>query len=170
MVNEAIEQAIRAEKLGKTLSEIVGEYEIIKMARESGFSIILEELLFPIIEKVYARDKGALTKAWYESGQWYGKFFSVKFPDIGPLGVFDKVIRTLLWGVSDFAILRSGSGFMLRCISPRLKASYTELLTAFLEGVAHSLGYSVAKKDVLKGVIFLNFKPGERKSTYRRTP
>lgn len=157
VVNEALEQVLRAEGMGKRLPEILDEYSIVKMAKEAGSLLITEDLLHPILDEAFERRRDDLMKSWRETGQWFGRFFSVQFPDRDRIEVLDKVARTLIWGASDVTVSRRGGSFALRCIGPRLGSAYTFLLASFVEGLVEAFGYSVVERDVSRGVIFLTF-------------
>ncbi len=157
VVNEALQQVIRVEAMKRTLNEVVDEYMVVKTAKETGSIIVAEELLHPIVEKAYAREREPILKAWYEQGLWYGKIFPTQFPNQDPLRVLEKVMQTLIWGTSDLAVSRERDGPVLRCIGPRFSQAYTVLLATFLEGMIHAQGYQTMNKDVSRGVILITF-------------
>lgn len=157
VVNEALQQVVRADEVKQSIAEIMDAYTVLKTARETGSLVVAEDLWYPLLERAFAIEREALLKAWYEHGQWYGKVFPAKFRAEDPVIVLEKVLQALLWGTSDVALLATGEGLTLRCIGPRFTGAYTMLLASFLDGMAESLGYVVDRKDVSRGVILMTF-------------
>jgi len=157
IVNEALQQVIRAGEVKQSISEVMDAYMVLKTARETGSLVISEDLWYPMLERAFSTEKEALLKAWHEQGRWYGKVFPAKFPGEDPVKVAEKVLQALLWGTSEVALLASQESMTVRCIGPRFTEAYTMLLASFLEGVAESLGYAVERRDVSRGVILITF-------------
>jgi len=158
MINDTLELVIRADDMGLSLEEVVDQYGIVKAAKDAGFVPMAESLLYDIIEKVFHTDKNWIIKKWYESGQWYGKYYSVRLPQ-DPLKAFKKDILSFTWNASELSITESEDegGMVVQCVSPRFPLSYTNLFSAFLEGALNSFGYECVKKRVSKGIIRLSF-------------
>jgi len=159
MVNDALEWIIKAEDMGLSPEEVVGLSEIVKTAKDAGFIPVVESLWYDVVGKIFRVDRSWAMKKWYECGQWYGKYYSVKFPQ-DPLSAFKRDICSLVWNVSEFNILEKedGNEVLVRCVSPKSPLSYLTLFSAFLEGIFDLLGYKCTKKDVSKGIIRLVFK------------
>lgn len=159
VVNDALDQFLRAEGMGQSLAEIIDEYSILKKAKEIGSIIVMAEgLWYSMLESVFEGNKESLIKAWYNTGLWYGKYLSAEFLGQEPLKAIEKVLKVLLWGTSDLAIVRSGEQVMVRCIGQRFPLSYTMLLASFLEGVGNAIGYETVRKDISRGVILIAFR------------
>jgi len=159
LVNELLEQAVRVDAMGLTLKEIVDQHGVLEAARKAGFTITIESLLYDVVERAFKSGR-RVAKKWYETGQWYGKYYSARQPE-DPLDAFKKAVAALTWNVSEFDIADEGGGKVtVRCVSPRFPLSYTELLSTFLEGTLDGLGYECIAKDVFMGVIKLTFKRG----------
>jgi len=151
-INETLQEAIRANSLGFSLKEIIDERWIIEVAKDSGFTPIPERLWFDLIERAHQRlGKRWMEKLWYETGQWYGRYY-------GDLNKFKDVIKNLMWDISEFEVSSTDGNLIVRCISSKFSHSYSELFSSFLEGVLNALGYDFVGGDVLKGVINLKFK------------
>jgi len=166
MINDTLDLVIRADDMGLSLEEVVNQYGIVKAAKDAGFVPVVESLFYDIIEKLFERSKSWVTKKWYESGQWYGKYYSVKLPQ-DPVKAFKEDICSFTWNVSEFSIAESEEDrgeLVVRCVSPRFPFSYTILFSVFLEGALNMFGYECVKKGVSKGIIRLWFKKveGER--------
>lgn len=160
LVNETLEQLLRAEEIGVPLSEIVDWYFLVKVAREGGFTLTSESLLFYVLEKVFKEENDSLADMFYETGEWLGKYCLVRFTGEDPIRVFEKIVRGLFYEISEFGISKNSDEILVQCIGSRLTGSYTTLLSVFLEGVMHAFDYSVVNKDVSRGIIALTFKPG----------
>ena len=161
VVNEALEQFVKAEGMGRSLAEVIDEYSVLKKAREIGSVIIMAEgLWYQMLESVFEGSKDSLIKAWYNTGLWYGKYFAAEFLGQEPFKAVEKVLKVLLWGASDLAVIRSEDQVMVRCIGQKFPLSYTMLLASFLEGIGNALGYKTVGKDVSQGVILIAFKQG----------
>jgi len=159
MINDVLELVIRAESMGLSLEETVSQYGIVKAAKDAGFVPAVESLWYDVIEKVFQVDRSWVTKKWYETGQWYGKYYSSKLPQ-DPLAAFKRDLSSLTWNVSEFSIVedRDGGEVLVRCVSPRFPLSYTTLFSVFLEGALNTFGYECEKRGVSKGIIRMVFR------------
>ena len=156
-VNDLLEQAIRAESTGLTLREVLEETWIIKDAREAGFTIFPERLIYGLSDKAYKNSKKELQSLWYETGQWYGKYFA-------DTEKFEKVMKRLLWGASEFKIGEEEDVLTVTCLSSKFSEAHTELFSKFLEGAFNALGYEPeAGGEVLKGIINLRLRSAKVK-------
>jgi len=158
LVNEALEQLLRAEEMDSSLPEIVEDHFILKIAKESGFTLINESLLNYLLERVSEEENEPLTDMFYKMGEWLGKYCQVRFTGDDPLRVIEKILGRLFWDVSEFDIAKDGERIIVQCIGSRISGSYTSLLSMFLEGLMHSFEYSTVKRDVSKGIISLGFR------------
>jgi len=158
MVNAALKQLIRAEKMEVSLQEIVDQYFLVKIAKESGFTLTNENLLFHILEKVFKEDDESLVKMFYKTGEWLGKYCRVRFSGEDSLRVIEKIVRSLIWEISEFDITKNSDEVLVQCIGSRIPSGYTTLLSTFLEGLMHTFEYSTVKRDVSKGIISLTFR------------
>lgn len=160
-VNEILEQAIEADEMNRSLKQIVELYKLIEIERKSGAVITTRDIMSYLIKKLYPLEKDALLEKWHSSGQWYGKYLLVRFQDGEPLEVLEKLLHALAWDKSEVRVLRKEKSICLSCVAPERSPEYTELFSRFLEGVMHSLGYKMMKKDLLKGLILLDFTKQE---------
>jgi hypothetical protein len=150
-VNDVLEQAIRAEDLGLTLSDVLEDRWMIKAARDAGFAVVPEKIVYDTTESAYKRvGKEKMTGLWYETGQWYGRYYE-------DLRKFETAVNRYFWDISEFKISQEGKDVVLTCLSSKFSAKYTELFSKFLEGALNALGYSLDQGDVSKGIINLKF-------------
>jgi len=156
--NDVITQAIRADKMGLTLKEVLDERGIVEEAKRTGFILVFKRLWYEVLDKIY-EDAGKewLIEAWNEAGRWYGKLCHSRLPE-KPLTALKDGIETLMWDIEDFEISDEDGLTLLRCISAGFSKAYTMLLVVFFKGVFDALGYDVVKEEVSKGIITLTFK------------
>jgi len=157
-VNEIMEQAIEAEDLGQSLKEIVEIYRLMEIEKKTGAVLTTREILNFLVQKLYPSEEEALMEKWYISGEWYGKYVLTRFQDGEPLEMLDKLLQVYLWEASEIRILRGKDSIGLRCVAPNHTTEETSLLSSFLEGAMHSMGYTLRKRDLLKGLILLDFE------------
>ncbi len=150
-VNDVLEQAIRAESLGLTLKEILDDRWIIKSARDAGFTVIPEKTVFELIEDAYkSLGKEKMANLWYETGQWYGKYYE-------DIAKFEGSVKRFFWDISEFKVSKEDENVVLTCLSSKFSEAYTELFSKFLEGAMNALGYNLDESEVSKGIISLKF-------------
>ena len=150
-VNDVLEQAVRAESLGLTLKEILDDRWIIKSARDAGFTVIPEKTVFELIEDAYkSLGKQKMTGLWYETGQWYGKYYE-------DIAKFEASVKRFFWDISEFKVSKEDEHIVLTCLSSKFSEAYTELFSKFLEGAMNALGYNLDESEVSKGIILLKF-------------
>ena len=150
-VNDVLDQAIRAESLGLTLKEVLDDRWLIQTARDAGFTVVPEKIVYDLIENAYGKlGKRKMTSIWYETGQWYGKYYE----DIDRL---EASVRRFFWDVSEFKISKEDEHIDLTCLSSKFSEAQTELFSKFLEGALEVLGYDLGESDVSKGIISLRF-------------
>ncbi|MHA1631789.1 MAG: hypothetical protein ACTSXC_03125 [Candidatus Freyarchaeota archaeon] len=158
LVNEVLEQAVKAHDMGLTLKRIVDERGVVEAVKDAGFILTVKTLWLDMVERAFnAGNKRSMLEKWRETGRWYGKYFMVKKPE-NPVEGFKDTVRNLMWGASEFSLEVDGDGGEVRCISRDFTLSYTELFSAFLEGALEALGYERVEGDVSKGVIRMKFR------------
>jgi len=152
-VNDILEQAVRADSMGLNLSEVLDDMWVLKAARGAGLTFVSEKLLYDLVEKAYRRlGKKELQDLWYETGQWYGRYYS-------DLDKFEETTKKLLTEISDLKISKDDKDRLsLTCLSSKFTEAYTELFSKFLEGVLDALGYVKDGGEVAKGMINLRFR------------
>ena len=162
-VNSALEQAVRAGRLGKTLKEIVDSYERMLIQREAGLVLVPLEAFNRIVEKFYPGEGQFIESVWRESGTWYGKYLLVKVKNSDPLDVFRDMLKDSGWGFREVSLERRGGEGLLKCFSLTLSLENTKLLMNFIEGVIEALGYEIVGRSYLRGAIEIEFKSREKR-------
>ena len=156
-VNDILEQAIRAEELGIRLKEVLDDRWLIKTARDAGFIVIPKKIIYELTEQAYPKlGKKKMKKLWYETGQWYGKYYD-------DLKEFEKAVKRYFWDLSEFKLAKKGENLTLTCLSSKYSEVYTELFSKFLEGALNALGYGLEEGEVSKGIISLRFSKSKGK-------
>lgn len=161
-INGALEQALRAHRMGRSLRDIVDFYELMWMQREAGLIMVPYEVLNKIAERFYPSEKETLESIWYESGVWYGKYLLVKVKDGDPAEVFVETLKSAGWDIKDVVFERHGRNAVFKCFSLTLSLENTALLSKFIEGVMEAIGYEILNKSHLRGVIEIDLKRLEK--------
>ena len=152
MINNLLELAIRADRMGVSLEKAIDNYELIKDVKNASFTLVLESLLYDTAEVAYERTRERTLKTWFEAGNWIGRqYLSKEVED--PLGVVVKNLKAFSWNIPEFVLERNNENASVRVLSPRFSESYTLLLARFLEGILEALDYKVTYKEVGKGNI-----------------
>ena len=150
-VNDILDQAIRAESIGLTLKEVLDDRWLIQTARDAGFTVVPEKIVYDLIESAYGKlGKRKMMGIWYETGQWYGKYYE-------DLDRLEASVKRFFWDVSEFKMSKEAENINLTCLSSKFSEAHTELFAKFLEGAFGVLGYDLDAKDVSKGIIGLRF-------------
>jgi predicted hydrocarbon binding protein len=157
-ISEIFEQALRAHDIGKSLRQVIDAYIMIETVKNSGSTIISSESLYTIIQKIYGDGSDELRRKWFETGEWYGKYILAKFGELKNPEELKNLIEAYLWDMNEIHLVRIEDKAVLKCISPHQPLELTELSASFLEGVMSALGYKCVRKDVVKGVILMEFK------------
>jgi len=155
--NEILEQAIRANDLSEELPEIINNYRIIKMAKENGSVLIPERIWYQTLEKAFEKSDGSFKETFYDSGLWYGKYFSTVITNTDSLEGIKSALKTIFWNASSLEVTQNGDKIILRCIEPNFTDSHTQFLSTMLEGIMHSLGYLTDGKKISRGLVMLTF-------------
>ena len=158
LINETLEQVLKAEEAEKTLAEIVDEYKTLKMVKEAGFILTPSNLIYPILEKTFKDEEKNLTKIWFENGEWFGKYCKTMFPNQNHQKILEKILNTIFWDLSDCTINQNNDEISIKCVSSRYTSSYTHLLVSFILGMMKPYNYQPIKKDVSRGIVALTFK------------
>jgi hypothetical protein len=70
----------------------------------------------------------------------------------------EPFLKLTRWELNDVEVKDWGNNVKVRCVSTVLTNEGTLLLSRFLEGLMHALGYKTEKVDCLKGLIILESK------------
>jgi predicted transcriptional regulator len=158
LINKTLEQVIKANNFNRSLEEVTDQQLAIEALREGGYVLVPEDLLYKVVDKAFELDKESLVNMWYESGRWSGQYILTRFPEEDRLNTFQRMVRSLVWSLSEFKVDKEKDRIVIRCIGPRIPLSYSTLLSSFIEGVLQAFGYKVVEKSVSAGIVFMVLK------------
>ncbi len=150
-VNDILEQALRVEELGMSLSQVVDERWMLERAQETGFTFTIEQLLYRIVEDAYEENSEKSAKVWREMGHWYGKFYQAKHEM--PIDAFKEALELFTLGTSEYTLDVSSSEMSFSLIGEKLSIGYLELFSVFVEELFSVLGFNVKEKEIKSGII-----------------
>ncbi|MFQ5761618.1 MAG: hypothetical protein ACE5PO_01165 [Candidatus Bathyarchaeia archaeon] len=163
MINDTLEQLVKAEELGDNLSTILEEHITIKMAKDAGFTVVPDSLWNYLLERTFDKDKVTLGEIWRSTGEWFGRFCQVRAATDNSVYAVEKIMDALLWNVSEVSVQPTEDGLIVKCVGSRLQYAQTALLSDFIVGMVSSFDYQLRRKNVARGIISLEFiKEGER--------
>jgi len=155
-VEETLKQAVTANHLGYSREQATETLQVMHAHKILGGTFVPLDVLNYLTTKAYETEKEELQTKWYESGKWNGKYVKEKFED--PIQALKSFLQATRWDLNEVEVKQNKSTVKLRCVSTTLTTEATELLSKFIEGAMHSLGYKTKKSDTLKGMIVLEFK------------
>jgi len=158
LIQEALEESMKAYELRGSLRDMVDEYKLIKTLKETGAVIVPADVLYYPTEKLFVSERETLLERWYEAGQWYGKYLQAKFRDQDVVEVLKNILSACAWNITELGVSRKDGNVEFRCVAPSLSMEGTELFSKYLEGIMGSLGYRSVKRDSLKGFILVEFR------------
>lgn len=150
-VNDILEQALRVEELGMSLSQVVDERWMLERAQETGFTFTIEQLLYRIVEDAYEENSKKSAKVWREMGHWYGKLYQAKHEE--PIDSFKEALELFTLGTSEYTLDVSNRELSFSLIGEKLSTGYLEQFSAFVEELFQVLGYEVKDKEIKSGII-----------------
>ncbi|MCW4016414.1 MAG: hypothetical protein NWF06_08600 [Candidatus Bathyarchaeota archaeon] len=160
-VNEVFELTLRANELGVNTHVLLDSRELLKDAKEKGYTLGLESLWYEMTEIAYDKSKKRSLQTWFDAGVWLAKRY-VTGTTNSPFEEFQKDLRDFTWNVPELELKTEANNVSVRIVSPRLPESYTYLFSSFLEGALETFGYQIDKKEVARGIICLQ---GVKKNT-----
>jgi hypothetical protein len=156
---EVLEQAIRADRIGASLSDTVDAYNILNVTRTSGAVQIPRSNLNAMISELYKSDRDKLMEVWERTGRWYGEYLRTLLGS-GALAFFERALEAS-WNLDEVEIEEDGLMIRMRFTSFVMSWELTELLISYITGFMKSLGYVSMEMDYRRGLA--NF-------LFRRTP
>ncbi|PVX25133.1 MAG: hypothetical protein CW691_05555 [Candidatus Bathyarchaeum sp.] len=153
-VNHIFELALEANKLGVTLRTLIDSRQLLKDARENGYTLGLESLWYEMADLAYDKAKKKSLQSWFDAGVWLAKRY-VTGESNDPFEDFKKDLKDFTWNIPELDLNKKADKVSVRIVSPRLPDSYTLLLTSFLEGALETFGYKIKSKEVSRGIICL---------------
>ena len=155
VVNDILEQFLKVEDAGKTLSQVVEEYNIVKAVKDAGFILTPKTLWYELLEKQHNPD--SIIKFWGEVGEWFGKYCKTVFPQENLPKLLEKTINTIFWDLSECVLKMDSEKVLIRCISSGYSELQTNILWTFLSVMMKAFNYKASKKEILKGIVVAIF-------------
>lgn len=155
-VNDILEQALRVDRMGFTLEEVVEERWMLERAREIGFTFTIEHLLYLTVDAAFEENPEKFRKIWGEMGHWYGKYFQAKHED--PIEAFKAALELFTIGTADYNMDSKSRIISLSYLGEKLTSGYIELFSDFLEALLLVFGYKPKDKEVRKGILKMEFR------------
>ena len=153
-VNRVFALILRANELGVNISTLIDSRELLKSAKEGGFTLGLERLWYEMAELAYAKSKKKSLKSWFDAGVWFAKRYVSGEAD-EPFEEFKNDLQDFTWNIPELKLNKKADSVSVRVVSPRFTEAYTFLFAAFLEGALESFGYKIGDKEVSRGIIRL---------------
>lgn len=163
ITNEVLECALKADLMGTSLSEVLEIYEILKINKNAGHTLVPLDVLTVMIERL-SRDAEALKaveEVWKDAGRWYGGYLSIRLKEgfkneESTLKGLERILRELRWEFAELVITKDvENAVRIRCVAPQLPLNIMRMLADYIEGVFEAFGYKCVRKDVFKGIIDL---------------
>jgi hypothetical protein len=153
-VNQVFALTLRANELGVNLSTLVDSRELLKSARERGFTLGLERLWYEMAELAYAKSTKKSLKSWFDAGVWFAKQYVTGEND-EPFEAFKNDLKDFTWNIPELELNKKADAVSVRIVSPRFTEAYTFLFTSFIEGALETFGYKIDDKEISIGIIRL---------------
>jgi hypothetical protein len=153
-VNRVFALILRANELGVNLNTLVDSRELLKSARERGFTLGLERLWYEMAELAYANSKKKSLKSWFDAGVWFAKQYATGELE-EPFELFKNDLQAFTWNIPELELDGEADAVSVRVVSPRFTEAYTFLFASFLEGALKAFGYKIGGKEISRGIIRL---------------
>jgi hypothetical protein len=153
-VNEVFKSALRANELDANLRILMDSRELLKDARENGYTLGLESLWYETAEIAYSNVKKKTLQTWFDAGIWLAKRYATSGTE-NPFEEFKKDLKDFTWNIPELEMDKDPNKISVHIVSPRFTEAYTLLFTAFIEGALETFGYKVDTKEVSRGIICL---------------
>jgi hypothetical protein len=154
MLNDLLDLAIKADRMGISLKEAVESFELAKEVRDASFTLVLESLLYETAELAYTSEKEKTLQTWFDAGVWIAQRYLARGVK-DPLGAYERELKVFGWNIPGVTMERSGKEVSFRILSPRFSEAYTLLFNRYLQGVLVGSGYEVTFNEVGRGNIRL---------------
>jgi len=155
-LEEALTQAVRVTTAGYDIKQLGEFFEVMYAQRILGGAFVPLDVLNFLTAAACKNGQEQLSKMWYESGKWHGKYLKERFDD--PVKALESFLKASRWDLSEVEVKRFGNIARVRCVSTVLSEDATKLLARFIEGIMHGVGYQTHETDILKGMIIQEFK------------
>ena len=153
-VNEAFDLTLKASELGVNLRTLIDSRELLKVAREKGYTLGLESLWYEMSEIAFSEAKKKSLQIWFNTGVWLAKRYVTDDVE-DPIEEFKKDLKEFSWNVPELEINKKNKRISVRVVSPRFSESYTSLFSSLVEGALETFGYEIDNKEIARGIVCL---------------
>jgi len=149
---EAIEQALRVEKMQGSAKEAVDIFHYYQVSKSSG-AIQIPRLKFnEMLESSNLEKSG---NSWYEAGKWYGEYLKTRLNDEAL--PFFKEDLLLSWNLDEVELKYDDLYAELSLISFKITEELTKLLLNYITGVMESFNFKKTNQESLRGLANMKF-------------
>lgn len=152
-----LREALRAEEMGVTLGEALSLYRMMEIQRGAGVLQAPRTALQPLLSKAYREAGEELRNLWFEAGRWYGQYLKTRLRDENPIGFLEEVLRHH-WNLDEVSLRGDDLELLVTLVSFTLSREGTELLSCYISGILHSLGFREEDRSILEGLARIRFK------------
>ena len=152
---EAIEQALRMEKLNAPIQDAVDIYQHHLISRGSGAVQIPRSQFNDLVSETYQIDREALGDNWRQSGRWYGEYLRARMGEKSLSFLRDSL--QVSWNLDEVNIQSDGLNVEINFTSFVYTEPLTHLLVYYIDGIMDSLGYQNNEKEYLRGLSSLRY-------------
>jgi len=139
------------------------ERNLLKVARERGFILGLENIWFDMAELTCISDREKAAEIWRNAGVWFASRYAME-SNGDAVRSLEKELKAFIWNMPEFKLSQGTNELSVRIINPRFSESYSVLFAAFMEGALEALGYAVKSQEVSSGSVRLAAVKGKRKA------
>ncbi len=155
LVNEIIEQAIRAEAMGVALREVLDVYEFLRANRAAGLTTLPIDFLNTLASR---NSDDNILKLAHECGKWYGEFLLIRFApnttepqDLAPF--IERILRETRWELTEVSARAENDCVRIRAVSLVLNAEATKIVARYIEGLLNAFNYYTKHVNTHRGII-----------------
>ena len=149
---EAIEQALRVEKMQGSVKEAVDIFHYYQVSKSSG-TIQIPRLKFnEMLENSNLEKSG---NSWFKAGKWYGEYLKTRLNDEAL--PFFKEDLILSWNLDEVELKYDDLYAELSLISFTITEELTKLLLNYITGVMESFDFKKTNQESLRGLANMKF-------------
>jgi len=154
LVEEALEHALQARRLGYNPDKALEHLRVLKAQRTLGGSFIPQDVLSHLMSQIDDGEKMQnLKKKWRESGAWHGNYLKEEFED--PIKAFKTLLETMRWDLNEVKLEEDNAKVKLRIASTTLTIAETDLLLEYVKAALTGIGLKIQKTSHMRGLIII---------------
>ncbi|MEM3051813.1 MAG: hypothetical protein QXJ40_06995 [Candidatus Bathyarchaeia archaeon] len=154
-VEDALLQTLRIDKAGYDIKKLGALFEVMRASKVLGGVFFPLEVSSYLVQKTSASELKDLHRKWLKTGEWYGKYLKEKFED--PPSALKLFLEMFRWDLNEVEVKKGTNCTTLICVSSMISLEETEMLAFFMEGIVKGMGFTIKFKDVVKGLVVLEF-------------